>query len=97
MRSIFAELARQERLMISDDIVVKEPKTKELVAALDKLKLEEVLVVTDEIDENLALAARNLYHVGLMTVSDIDPVSLVGFEKVVLTSKAAKQIEEKLQ
>ena len=97
MRSIFAELARQERLMISDDIVVKEPKTKELVKALDKLKLEEVLVVTDEIDENLALAARNLYHVGLMTVSDIDPVSLVGFEKVVLTSKAAKQIEEKLQ
>ena len=97
MRSIFSELARQERLIISDDIVVKAPKTKELKSTLEKLKLEDVLIVTHEIDDNLLLASRNLYHVGLMDVSEIDPVRLIGFENVVLTSEAAKQIEEKLQ
>lgn len=97
MRSIFAELARQERLVISDDVVVKAPKTKELKATLEKLKLEDVLIVTHEIDDNLFLASRNLYHVGLMDVSEIDPVRLIGFETIVLTSEAAKQIEEKLQ
>ena len=97
MRSIFSELARQERLVISDDVVVKEPKTKELKATLDKLKLDDVLIVTHEIDDNLFLASRNLYHVGLMDVSEIDPVRLIGFETVVLTTEAAKQIEEKLQ
>ncbi|MGH1426341.1 MAG: 50S ribosomal protein L4 [Arenicella sp.] len=97
MRSIFSELARQERLIISDDIVVKEPKTKQLADTLKKLKLEDVLVVSHEIDANLSLASRNLYHVGLLEVSDINPLSLVGFDKVVMTSEAAKQIEEKLK
>ena len=97
MRSIFSELARQERLVISDDVVVKEPKTKELKATLDKLKLDDVLIVTHDIDDNLFLASRNLYHVGLMDVSEIDPVRVIGFETVVLTTEAAKQIEEKLQ
>ena len=97
MRSIFAELARQERLLVTDDIKVKEPKTKELKSTLDKLKLEDVLIVTHDVDENLLLAQRNLYNVGLLEVSEIDPVRLIGFENVVLTSEAAKQIEEKLQ
>lgn len=97
MRSIFAELARQERLSISDDIKVKEPKTKELVATLSKLKLEEVLVVTHEVDDNLHMAQRNLHHVGLIEVDDMNPLVLVGFDKVVLTSEAAKRIEEKLK
>ena len=97
MRSIFAELARQERLLISDDIAVKEPKTKQLVSTLKKLKLDDVLLVTHEVDNNLVLAQRNLYHVDVMEVSEIDPVRLIGFENVVLTSEAAKQIEEKLQ
>lgn len=97
MRSIFSELARQERLVISDDVVVKAPKTKELKGTLEKLKLDDVLIVTHEIDDNLLLASRNLYHVGLMDVSEIDPVRLIGFETVVLTTEAAKQIEEKLQ
>ena len=97
MRSIFSELARQERLVISDDVVVKAPKTKELKGTLEKLKLDDVLIVTHEIDDNLFLASRNLYHVGLMDVSEIDPVRLIGFETVVLTTEAAKQIEEKLQ
>jgi large subunit ribosomal protein L4 len=97
MRSIFSELARQERLIITDDIAVKEPKTKQLVDTLKKLNLEDVLVVTHEIDANLALASRNLYHIGLLEVSDVNPLSLVGFNKVVMTTEAAKQIEEKLK
>ena len=97
MRSILSELARQERLVISDDVSLKEPKTKLLAESLKKADLTDVLVVTHEIEENFALASRNLYHVGLIEVTDLDPVSLVGFEKVVLTSEAVKQIEEKLQ
>lgn len=97
MRSILSELARQDRLVISDDVSLKEPKTKLLAASLKKADLTDVLVVTHEIEENFALASRNLYHVGLIEVADLDPVSLVGFEKVVMTSEAVKQIEEKLQ
>jgi len=80
MRSILSELARQERLVISDDLSPKEPKTKLLSDSLDKAELNDVLVITHEIDTNLDLA-----------------YSLVGFDKVLLTSEAAKQIEEKFQ
>lgn len=97
MRSILSELARQDRLVISDDVSLKEPKTKLLADSLKKADLTDVLVVTHEIEENFALASRNLYHVGLIEVTDLDPVSLVGFEKVVMTSEAVKQLEEKLQ
>lgn len=97
MRSIFSELARQERLMISDDVVIKGPKTKQLIEILKKLKLNDVLLVTHEVDDNLFLASRNLYHIGLMEVSEIDPLRLIGFEQVVMTTEAAKQIEEKLK
>lgn len=97
MRSILSELARQERLVISDDLSPKEPKTKLLSDSLDKAELNDVLVITHEIDTNLDLASRNLYRIGLMEVCDINPYSLVGFDKVLLTSEAAKQIEEKFQ
>lgn len=97
MRSILSELARQERISISEDLSLKEPKTKGLAASLEKANLTDVLFITHEADENLALASRNLYHVGLMEVVDMDPLSLIGFEKVVVTPEAAKQIEEKLQ
>ena len=96
IRSILSELVRQERLIVSDDLKVKEPKTKQLVAKLKELKLDDVLVVTHEFDENLALAARNLYHVGLLEAQEINPLSLIGFDKVLMTSEAVKQIEEKL-
>lgn len=97
MRSILSELARQKRLVISDDISLKEPKTKLLTTSLKKADLNDVLVVTHEIEENFALASRNLYHVGLIEVTDLDPVSLIGFEKVIMTSEAVKQLKEKLQ
>ncbi len=96
MRSILSELVRQERLVVSDDFTVAEPKTKQLVAKMNDMKLDDVLLVTHEFDENLALASRNLYHVGILEAQEINPVSLIGFDKVVMTSDAVKQIEEKL-
>ena len=96
IRSILSELVRQERLVISTDFTVSEPKTKQLVAKMNDMQLEDVLVVTHEFDENLALASRNLYHVGILEADEINPLSLIGFDKVVMTPEAVKQIEEKL-
>ena len=95
MRSILSELVRQERLVIAD-ITVKEPKTKQLVAQMKDMNISDVLFVTHEFDENLALASRNLYHIGILEADEINPLSLIGFEKVVVTAEAIKQIEEKL-
>ena len=96
MRSILSELVRQERLVVSDDFKVSEPKTKQVVAKMNELKLDDVLVITHEFDENLELASRNLYHVGILGADEINPVSLIGFDKVVMTSEAVKYLEEKL-
>jgi len=96
MRSILSELVRQDRLIISDDFTVKEPKTKQLVAKMTKMKLDDVLVITHEFDENLALASRNLYHIGILEAQEINPLSLIGFDKVLMTTEAIKQVEEKL-
>ena len=95
MRSILSELVRQERLIVSDDFSVKEPKTKQLVAKMNDMKLEDVLVITHEHDVNLELASRNLYHIGILEAQEINPLSLIGFDKVLMTSEAIKQIEEK--
>ena len=95
MRSILSELVRQERLIISDDFSVKEPKTKQLVAKMNDMKLDDVLVITHEHDVNLELASRNLYHIGILDAQEINPLSLIGFDKVLMTSEAIKQIEER--
>lgn len=94
MRSIFSELLRQGRLVAVDEFSVSAPKTKELVGKLKDLSLENVLVVTHEADENLYMAARNLYRVEVIEVGGVDPVSLVGFDKILITTPALKQIEE---
>jgi large subunit ribosomal protein L4 len=94
MRSIFSELLRQERLVAVDEFSVSAPKTKELVGKLKDLSLDNVLVVTHEADENLYMAARNLYKVDIIEVGGVDPVSLVGFDKILITTPALKQIEE---
>ena len=96
LRSILSELVRQERLIVAEEFSVKDPKTKQLLAQMKDMQLEDVLVVTHELDDNLALASRNLYHVGVMDAQEINPVSLIGFDKVLMTSAAIKQIEEKL-
>jgi len=94
IRSILSELVRQDRLIVSDDFNVTEPKTKQLVAKMKEMKVDDVLLVAHEVDENLALAQRNLYHVDLMLADEINPVSLIGFKKVIMTTEAVKQIEE---
>jgi len=96
MKSILSELVRQERLIVVDNFSVEAPKTKELIAKLKELELTDVLIVTGEVDENLFLAARNLYKVDARDVSGIDPVSLIAFDKVLMTAEAVKQVEEML-
>ena len=96
MRSILSELVRQERLVVSDDFKVAEPKTKQVVAKMSEFKLDDVLVITHEFDENLEMASRNLYNVGVLGADEINPVSLIGFDNVLVTSEAIKFLEEKL-
>lgn len=96
MKSILSELVRQERLIVVDNFSVEAPKTKELVAKLKELELTDALIVTSEVDENLFLAARNLYKVDARDVAGINPVSLIAFDKVVMTAEAVKQVEEML-
>jgi large subunit ribosomal protein L4 len=94
MQSIFSELVRQDRLVIVEDFSVENPKTKELVGKLKELSLANVLIVRDEVDENMYLAARNLSSVDVRDIEALDPVALVRYEKVLMTVPAVKKIEE---
>jgi large subunit ribosomal protein L4 len=94
IQAILSELVRQERLIVVDALDLNEPKTGALVARLAELGLTQGLVVTAEMDENLYLASRNLTGVYAVDVAAIDPVSLVGADKVVVTVDAIKKIEE---
>jgi len=96
LRSILSELVRQSRLIVVDTFAVSEPKTKELVARLAELNANDALIVTEQCNQDLLLASRNLYHVDVRSLSEIDPVSLIGFSKVVITTSALKALEEKL-
>jgi len=93
LRSILSELVRQDRLLVVDDFQLAEPKTKLALAALNKLGVNDVLIVCDEITENLFLAARNIPHIGMADVSAIDPVLLISYDKVVVTQKALAGLE----
>ncbi|WP_413114057.1 50S ribosomal protein L4 [Thaumasiovibrio sp. DFM-14] len=96
LKSILSELVRQERLIVVDEFSVEAPKTKALVAKLKELELTDALIVTGEVDENLFLAARNIYKVDVRDAAGIDPVSLIAFDKIVMTAAAVKQVEEML-
>ncbi|RMG36541.1 MAG: 50S ribosomal protein L4 [Gammaproteobacteria bacterium] len=96
LRSILSELVRQDRLVVVERFGVSAPKTRELVGKLNDMGIAEALIVVEELDENLMLAARNLYHVDARGVQEVDPVSLIGFDKVVITAGALKALEEKL-
>jgi large subunit ribosomal protein L4 len=96
LRSILSELLRQERLVVVESFSVDAPKTRELVGKLNELGMDDVLIIVDQLDENLLLSARNLYHVDVRDTDQVDPVSLVGYEKVLVTSAALKKIEESL-
>lgn len=98
IRCIFSELIRQDRIQAipSADLSLESPKTKILTAKLDELGLPDVLIVVAEPDANLALAARNLPSVDVRTVREIDPVSLIGSENVLISTDALRAVEERL-
>lgn len=96
MQCILAELVRQDRLVLVEEFAVEAPKTKELLAKLNDLNATRALIVTEAVDENLYLAARNLPHVDVVDATAIDPVSLIAFDKVVMSVAAAKKIEVEL-
>jgi large subunit ribosomal protein L4 len=96
MRSILSELVRQDRLVVVESLELEAPKTKALVARLGELGLGSALLVTENVDENLYLSARNLKDVDVRDVAATDPVSLISFEKVVVTVGALKKFEEML-
>ena len=96
MRSILSELARTDRLLVVDEFDVAQPKTKLLVQQLKALNVDNVLIIASEVDQNLYLAARNLHQVDVRDVDGVDPVSLVAFDKVMVTVDAVKKFEEAL-
>lgn len=96
MRSILSELLRLDRLEVVESFNVDEPKTKVLIKKLADMKLDDVLIVDQYPEENLYLSSRNLYRVGVCSADDVNPVSLIGFGKVVMTTAALKSIEERL-
>ncbi len=96
LRSIMSELARQDRLVVVESLELEAPKTKLLVKQLGDYGLDNVLIVSAEVGENLYLAARNLHKVDVRDVDGVDPVSLIGHEKVVVTVDAVKKFEEML-
>ena len=95
MRSILSELIRHERLLLVEEFALEKPKTKDMAARLSALGLTDVLIVTAEQDDTLALASRNLYRVAVQRWAEISPVSLLGFDKVLMTVGAARRIEER--
>ena len=94
IRSILSELARQQRLVIVEDITVDAPKTKQLIGKLADLGVDKPLIVTETGDEKLYLSARNLPNVEVSDVAGLNPVNLVRYEHVVLTVGAVRAIEE---
>lgn len=96
MRCIMSELVRQERLVVVSEFAVDSHKTKDLVSKLNEFDLDNVLIVAEEVEKNLYLAARNLHKVDVVDANGLDPVSLIGFEKVLITVPALKKVEELL-
>lgn len=96
IRSIFSELLRQDRIAVCNDIAPATPKTKDFLNKIKGIEAGRLLIVVHELNENLILAARNLHYVAVVTPSSVDPVSLVSADRVIATTTALKQIEERL-
>ena len=97
LRSMFSELVRQDRLIVTNGIVLEAPKTRLLLNQLKGMALDNVLIIVEALDEKLFLAARNLPHVEVVAAAAVDPVSLARHHKVLATVGAVKLIEERLQ
>jgi len=94
LRCILSELTRQERLLVVENFELDAPKTKSLVQKMAQFDLSEALIVTEDINENLFLASRNLHKVDVRDVQGVDPVALIRFDKVIVTVDALKKFEE---
>ena len=94
MASILSQLAREGRLAVVDSMNVDSPKTKMFAAKLKAMNLESVMVISDEVDENLYLASRNLVNVMVVEPRYADPVSLVHYRKVIVTKAAMGKLQE---
>jgi len=96
LRGIWSELIRQDRLLVTEQLAPASNKTKDGVKLLADLGVTQALLVVEQLDDNLILSTRNLYGVDVRLPHELDPVSLVGYEKVVITTGALKQVEERL-
>lgn len=96
MQSILSELVRQNRLVVIENLDIEKPKTRDLLAKLNNFGFNEALIVTEVWDTNLYLSARNIPKIDVRQVQDVDPVSLVKFEKVLMTVDAVRKFEEVL-
>jgi large subunit ribosomal protein L4 len=96
IRSILSELLRQDRLIISAEVLATTPKTKELKTQLNAIESKRTLIVVNEVDMNLALASRNIPYVEVVEAANLNPVLLVAADKVIVTPSALQQLEERL-
>ncbi len=96
MRSILSELVRQERLVVVDALDINQPKTRELAGRLNGLGLDRVLILVEQYADNLCLAARNLPHVDVVDLRELNPAALVGAQKVLATAAAVRGLQERL-
>ena len=96
MASILSQLVREERLAVVDAFTVEQPKTKMLLQKLKNMKLDDVLIITDSLDDNLYFSSRNLPNVQVVEARNADPVSLVHAAQVLITKGAVKHLEEAL-
>jgi len=97
MQAILSELVRQNRLIVIEGIALTRPRTKDLLETLKSFGLEEVLIVTGAWDSNLYLSARNVPRVSVQQALNVDPVSLIKYEKVLITVDALRKLEEVLK
>jgi large subunit ribosomal protein L4 len=96
MRSMLSELARTDRLRVTDEITLESGKTRLLVNQLKSWELDDVLIIVEAVEEKLYLAARNLHKVEVLEVGKLNPLALVSHDKVLMTVAAVKMIEERL-
>jgi len=96
MSAILSQLVRDSRLSVVDEFTVDSPKTKLLAQKLKEMGLKQVMLITDKIDENLYLSSRNLPNVMVVEVGHADPVSLLRYDKIIMTQSAVTKIEEML-
>ena len=96
-KSIFSALAKENRLIVVDEITIEEPKTKFMIGLLEKLELENVLIILKELEINIKLASRNIPNVEVITLDKMNPVNLIKFDYVLMDSKVLTEIESTLQ